>query len=139
MNTKGILQHYLSQDLTQFKGRVVGLVGSLGAGKTYFVQSLLERINIEFKECVSSPTYNLCHIYKSSMLEVHHFDLYRIESEEDLYDIGVLDSLEIAEALVFIEWVDIFPMVEERCDEIIHINLVAPNSREYRIQTKLCP
>ncbi|MBU2514452.1 tRNA (adenosine(37)-N6)-threonylcarbamoyltransferase complex ATPase subunit type 1 TsaE [bacterium] len=136
MNIEEIIQCYLSRDLKELKGKVIGLVGSLGVGKTHFVRTFLEKISKEFKDHVNSPTYNLCHIYKSSLLEVHHFDLYRIESEEDLYDIGILDSLEGGGLLVFIEWVDLFPMLENRCDEIIHIDMDDNNIREYRIHSK---
>lgn len=131
MTFEKIIQHYASQDIRNLKGRTLGLIGDLGAGKTHFVKELLTSFDERFKNQVSSPTYNLCHIYQVSQLEVHHFDLYRIGSEEDLYDVGVLDSLESDEILVVIEWVDLFPVLVNQCDNILKIRINRDNLREY--------
>ena len=102
-------------------GKTVGLIGELGAGKTYLVRTILTRCSAEFSFQVDSPTYSFCNIYAADRMEVHHFDLYRIKLEEELYDIGVLESMGNSELLTFVEWIDLFPDLEERCDLVVTI------------------
>ena len=67
----------------------VALYGDLGVGKTAFVRGFTAKIAPEAR--VKSPTFALVHEYKGEKLTVFHFDMYRIESEEELYSIGFYD------------------------------------------------
>ncbi len=68
-----------------FKGAIILLAGNLGAGKTVFVRGFVQGLNSS--DLVMSPTYNIMYIYQGRMPLVH-FDLFRLKSDEDFYDIG---------------------------------------------------
>ncbi|MCP4297262.1 MAG: tRNA (adenosine(37)-N6)-threonylcarbamoyltransferase complex ATPase subunit type 1 TsaE, partial [Proteobacteria bacterium] len=93
MNENEIIAKLLAIKTDRLKGLNIGLVGELGSGKTHFVEKFLTNLSKEFKNQVSSPTFNLCNIYETGTIEVNHFDLYRIEKEEDLYQIGLWESI----------------------------------------------
>lgn len=87
-------------------GTVICLNGDLGAGKTLFVQSLVAALGVEGE--ATSPTFNLMNVYEGRM-PIHHFDLYRLEEEYELEEIGFYDYTDIPEGLVLIEWAEKFP------------------------------
>ena len=95
------------------EGTVVCLDGDLGAGKTLFVQNVAKMLGVEGE--VTSPTFNLMNVYEG-ICPIYHFDLYRLETEEELEDIGFYEYTEDPEGIVVIEWSDKFPqcMPEER-------------------------
>ena len=70
----------------------VALYGDLGVGKTAFIRGFTSRISPNAR--VKSPTFSLVHEYRGTPLSVFHFDLYRIEDEDELYSIGFYDYLE---------------------------------------------
>jgi tRNA threonylcarbamoyladenosine biosynthesis protein TsaE len=90
-------------------GMQVGFSGPLGAGKTALIRGLLTEWGV--RERIKSPTYSLVESYTlpsfysdpSLTLTLHHFDLYRLESPEELYYLG-LDTYFTRDALCFIEW-----------------------------------
>lgn len=88
------------------EGTVLCLEGDLGAGKTLFVQSLARTLGVEGD--VTSPTFNLMNVYEG-ICRIYHFDLYRLETEEELDDIGFYEYTEEPEGIVVIEWPDKFP------------------------------
>jgi tRNA threonylcarbamoyladenosine biosynthesis protein TsaE len=91
-------------------GTVIALQGDLGAGKTVFVQGLAKAL--EITEPITSPTFVLLHSYsvtgklKDKFTELHHLDLYRLESISDVIDIGIDELLSSSEDLVVIEWAE---------------------------------
>lgn len=87
-------------------GDAVLLEGDLGAGKTQFVQAVAKGLGVT--ESVVSPTFNIMIAYQGGSLELDHFDLYRLDSEEELEDIGYWETLE-AGGVCFIEWGSKFP------------------------------
>ncbi len=86
---------------------VICLEGDLGAGKTLFTQGLCTALNV--KETVTSPTFNLMNVYEGTK-RVYHFDLYRLENEDDLYEIGFYEYSDVdgEDEVVLIEWPDRF-------------------------------
>ncbi|MGE5432552.1 MAG: tRNA (adenosine(37)-N6)-threonylcarbamoyltransferase complex ATPase subunit type 1 TsaE [Syntrophomonadaceae bacterium] len=88
-------------------GEVVALNGNLGAGKTSFIKHLLRNFEIDN---VSSPTFAIVNEYEGS-LKVNHFDFYRINKVEELYDIGFEEYLTRDDTVTFIEWADLQPEV----------------------------
>ena len=87
-------------------GTVLCLEGDLGAGKTLFVQSLARAMGVSGE--VTSPTFNIMNIYAGRM-PICHFDLYRLESEAELDEIGFYEYADAPDGLVVIEWADKFP------------------------------
>lgn len=83
-------------------GDVIAYRGTLGAGKTCFTRGLAAGLGISTG--VSSPTFALVHEYRGERLTLYHFDMYRIEGEDDLYSTGFYDYLDDPCALLAIEW-----------------------------------
>ena len=81
---------------------VVALSGDLGAGKTTLVQAICRGYGVA--EQVTSPSYALVHEYHAPRSRVYHLDLYRLEREDDLTNIGWDDVVGDPHALVLVEW-----------------------------------
>ena len=82
---------------------VIGLYGTLGAGKTRFVQAIAAAAGINRKD-VTSPTFVLCQQYHGRRT-IFHLDAYRIRDDDEFLELGV-DEMFISPALVLIEWAD---------------------------------
>ncbi len=82
-------------------GTVIAYRGDLGAGKTAFTRGLARGLGIT--ESVTSPTYTIVNEYTSGRLPLFHFDMYRLGSEEELFDIGWEDYLERG-GVCAVEW-----------------------------------
>jgi len=80
---------------------VISLSGDLGAGKTTLAQAICSGFGVE--EPVTSPTYALVHRYEAVKSPVYHVDLYRLDNETQLTNIG-WDDLLTERAVVIVEW-----------------------------------
>ncbi len=107
------------------EGTVLCLEGDLGAGKTLFVQSLAHTLGVEGE--VTSPTFNLMNVYEG-ICRIYHFDLYRLETEDELDDIGFYEYTEEPEGIVVIEWPDKFP--ESLPDDYVRVRITRINGTE---------
>ena len=88
-------------------GDCLVLSGDLGAGKTWFVSSLLAGLKV--REVVHSPTFNLVNVYTAdSGLTVYHADFYRLDSPAELWAAGWEDYLD-GQGLLLVEWGERFP------------------------------
>ena len=87
------------------RGTVLCLIGDLGAGKTLFTQGLARGLGVT--DDVTSPTFNLMNIYHGR-LDVYHFDLYRLEHESELDEIGFYEYTDEPRGIAVIEWADKF-------------------------------
>jgi len=75
--------------------------GEIGAGKTTLIKAFCRHLGVE--DAVSSPTFSLVNEYEGRDGNIYHFDLYRIQSEEELYDIGYEDYF-FSGYLCLVEW-----------------------------------
>ena len=82
-------------------GTVIAYSGDLGAGKTAFTRGIARGLGI--LEPVTSPTYTIVNEYLGGRLPLFHFDMYRLTSSEDLWDIGWEDYLE-RNGICAVEW-----------------------------------
>lgn len=83
------------------KDKLILFSGEMGAGKTTLIKEFCKFLGV--KDEVSSPTFSLVNEYESDLGTVYHFDLYRIQSEEELYDIGYEDYF-FSGYLCLVEW-----------------------------------
>ena len=96
-------------------GDVVLLQGNLGAGKTEFVKGMAEGFGVT--EPVTSPTFALLNIYQGR-LPLYHFDLYRLNRPEELFEIG-FDEFVGGDGVALVEWPDLF--AEEMPTECLQV------------------
>ena len=83
-------------------GDVVGLKGELGAGKTTLARAILRAAAGDPGLIVPSPTFTLVEVYETPRGTYWHFDLYRLETPEQVFELGWEEAL--AEGIVLIEW-----------------------------------
>ncbi len=82
------------------KGDVIVLTGDLGSGKTKFTEGVLQFFGLENE--ISSPTFNIVNEYVKEDVNVYHFDVYRLEDEDEFYAIGGEEYFE--KGICLIEW-----------------------------------
>lgn len=99
-------------------GETVALIGDLGAGKTTFVTGLVEALG---GGTATSPTFSLVNEYPGGRLVVWHIDLYRIEKETELVELGLDEIVGNPRGVALIEWADKYPDILPR--EHIRIEL----------------
>ena len=81
---------------------VVALIGGLGAGKTTLARAILRAASGDETLVVPSPTFTLVEVYDTHRGTFWHFDLYRLEQPEQVFELGWEEAL--AEGIVLIEW-----------------------------------
>jgi tRNA threonylcarbamoyladenosine biosynthesis protein TsaE len=87
-----------------FKGKeIVLMTGELGAGKTVFAKGIAAGAGVTNTDRVSSPSFTLVNIYEGKH-RVYHIDLYRLEREAEILDLGWEDFL--GEGIVLVEWAE---------------------------------
>ena len=110
------------------KGDVFALFGTLGMGKSVLARSFIQSF-IGEKE-VPSPTFTLLQTYETTNFDIYHYDLYRLKSEEEVFELGIEDAFYSGVSLI--EWpekmggylprnifkVEITPFSEGRCIKI---------------------
>lgn len=86
----------------------IALVGDLGAGKTTLVAALVDALG---GGTASSPTFSLVNEYPGGRLRVWHVDLYRVEREAELPELGLDDVIGDRRGIVVVEWADKFDVM----------------------------
>jgi tRNA threonylcarbamoyladenosine biosynthesis protein TsaE len=129
-----------SEEETQRLGELIGarieralwvcLTGSLGAGKSVFARGLCRGLGVT--EDVMSPTFILCERY-AGRLPVIHADLYRLDHERDIENLGLFDSDDTG-AVVIVEWADRSPRVLDLADVVLHLSVVDAGRRRFAIR-----
>ena len=108
-------------------GTVLAYEGDLGAGKTAFTRGLARGLGCN--EPVTSPTYTIVNEYLSGRLPLFHFDMYRLTSADDLWDIGWEDYLERG-GICAVEWSE---NVADAMEDAIRIRIEKLGDEERRI------
>ena len=115
------------------KGTVIGFIGGLGMGKTAFTSGFVKGLGISAD--VSSPTFAICNEYIGNDCRVYHFDMYRIESWDDLYSTGFFDYIDSG-AYILAEWSEnVFGALPDD-SVIIEIEKLGDNDRRFKIMNK---
>ncbi len=111
-------------------GDTVAYTGDLGAGKTAFTRGLARGLGISAR--ITSPTFTIVNEYEGGRLPLFHFDMYRLGSSDELYDIGWEDYLDRG-GVCAVEWSEI---VDDALEEnIIHVDIRRGEGDTQRILT----
>lgn len=97
------------------RGDILTLTGELGSGKTAFTSGIVKGLGSS--NCVSSPTFTIVNEYLNGPIPIYHFDLYRLNDEDDLYDIGI-DEYLYGDGICVFEWPAIVKSLAESYYEI---------------------
>ena len=122
-----ILAEELSKHLTD--RMVVLLNGELGTGKTFFIKAVCNFLGVD---SVSSPSFAIVNEYRNNR-KIIHFDFYRIKREAELYDIG-FDEYLTDDAIIFIEWANMFPDILPKQNLQIDLEFINNTSRNITIR-----
>ncbi len=118
-------------------GDIIILKGELGAGKTAFTKGIAEGLGIE-KE-VMSPTFTLMSVYPvnhETIKELVHVDTYRLETYEDLVEIGIEEYLGRSDTLTIIEWPEkVEKLLENRKLTVVTLKAGTTTERTITIET----
>ena len=109
-------------------GAVIAYRGDLGAGKTAFTRGLARGLG--YAEPVTSPTYTIVNEYLGGRMPLFHFDMYRLRSSDDLWDIGWEDYLERG-GVCAVEWSE---NVEDALEDAICVTIHKTGETSRRIE-----
>jgi len=102
-------------------GDVVGLKGDLGAGKTTLARAIIRAAANDPDLIVPSPTFTLVEVYETPRGAYWHFDLYRLEAPEQVYELGWEEAL--AEGIVLLEWPErLGPLLPQHLSVILELD-----------------
>ena len=111
-------------------GTVVAMYGDLGAGKTAFVRGMARGMGIDAR--VSSPTFTIVNEYEGARTLIH-FDMYRLGSADELFDIGWEDYLKRSAVLV-VEWSENISDAYYGDEIVLRIEKLGDNERRITIE-----
>ncbi len=114
-----LLAYKIANKYREENGGTIGLIGDLGTGKTTITKKICKYLNIT--ETVKSPTFTYVIEYESGDLKVCHFDVYRINNEDELYEIGFYDFLQEENSLIIVEWAN--NIIDEMPEDTIYIEI----------------
>lgn len=117
-----------------FPGSVVLFFGDLGSGKTTLIRFLVGAMGFNVR--VQSPTFVLHREYFSGDKKINHFDLYRLSTEHEVSDSGILEAIYDSGAVNFVEWPEklLNLLGDQVSPVIIEAEFVDENTRKYKIQ-----
>ena len=112
-------------------GHVVFFVGEMGVGKTTFIRYLINNFQkqngLKITE-VTSPTFNLLNEYQIKQIKINHYDLFRINSLDEIHNLGLFDD--ITDAITLIEWPQ---KIKPKPKNLIELNFEYGNDYNKRI------
>lgn len=109
-------------------GEVIAMYGDLGAGKTAFVRGLARALGINAH--ITSPTFTIVNEYEGR-LELYHFDVYRINDPEEIYEVGYEDYIN-SDGVCIIEWAELIEeLLPQDCIRV-KINKDSSHGDDYR-------
>lgn len=130
------------QDTANFAGKIASnakegdiycLHGNLGAGKTSFSRAFIQSLTSDTTE-VPSPTFTLVQTYDTQNFSIWHFDLYRLEEPEEVYELGWEEAL--SDNVLLIEWPEKAETLIPNTAHHIYITIDDDETRTIRIEKK---
>ena len=133
-----IIESYKAEDTFQLgmklgqeatRGEVYCLLGDLGTGKTVFTQGFAKGLGIV--ESVNSPTFTIVQVYDDGRFPFYHFDVYRIEEIEEMFEIGYEEYF-YGEGVCLIEWSNLITELLPKKRKVITIEKDIEKGFDYR-------
>ena len=122
-------------------GDIILLNGDLGAGKTHLTQGICYGVGLDEGSYIRSPTFTLINEYQGK-LPIYHIDLYRIDSLEEIYSLG-LEEILFNQGITIIEWAEklrspknhknLLLNIQDRIE--INIEIISDSEREFTFNT----
>ena len=118
-------------------GDVLMLKGELGVGKTTFARFIINNLhllnNVSKPNLINSPTYPILLTYNLNLLEIYHYDFYRIKNLKELHDLGFYEN--IRNSITLIEWPELLLKTSSlKKFYLIDLNLHSANKRIINIK-----
>ncbi len=111
-------------------GDIVALTGTLGSGKTTFVNAVMRELSGGRLSEFSSPTFTILNRYTTPSFTVYHVDLYRLKKYDELFHLDILDMFGMAGTVTFIEWADKFDELKGLFTKRVHFEYVHDKTLE---------
>tara|TARA_B100001971_G_C18107130_1_gene492133 strand:- start:25 stop:438 length:414 start_codon:yes stop_codon:yes gene_type:complete len=112
--------------LKNANSKIILFEGEMGSGKTTLIKELVKKLGSQ--DIVSSPTFSLVNEYETDNDTIYHFDLYRVNDEEELYNFGI-ETYIYNDKYVLVEWPELLkPMLQENVT-ILKFETTNNNSR----------
>ena len=122
------IQNIAEEIINQSKHKVILFDGQMGAGKTTLIKALSKELGVI--DVANSPTFSIVNEYKTETNQtVFHFDLYRLEEEEEAYDMGIDEYFDSGN-WCFIEWPEKTPNLIPDEHHTIQFELIDENTRK---------
>lgn len=100
---------------------IILLNGELGAGKTQFAKGIA--LSLGISELITSPTFTIMNVYKGGRLNLYHYDLYRIMSEDEMIELGLMENIDGVSVIEWNKFSDIKKAI------IVNISIIDDNTR----------
>ena len=114
-------------------GDVLALEGDLGAGKSELTRGIARGLGIEGP--IPSPTFTILCVYDQGRIPLYHFDFYRVQSPEEIYEMG-MDEYLGGDGIAVVEWAERCPEAVPEKHIQINITATGEEQREFRMIRK---
>jgi tRNA threonylcarbamoyladenosine biosynthesis protein TsaE len=112
-------------------GEIITLEGDLGAGKTVFTKGVALGLKIE--DIVTSPTFTIMNMYLGEKLNLYHFDMYRLNDESELRELGFDEYIGNKNGVSCVEWAERTPSLIKGKIFNVKIDKIDDNTRKIMI------
>ena len=114
-------------------GDVILMDGELGAGKSELARGVAKGLGVQ--ETVTSPSFTILNVYESGRVPLYHFDWYRLESAEEIFELG-MDEYLGGDGVALVEWPDRCP--DAIPEDFLRIRIEATGENTRRITEEAC-
>ena len=114
-------------------GEILLLSGELGAGKTAFTKGIAQGLQVN--GIITSPTFTIMNMYTSGKLNLYHFDMYRIEDEQEIYELGFNEFIGNSNGVSCVEWFSQTPQLfaGKKC-KLVKIEKIDDDTRKIIVE-----
>lgn len=134
LNQTLALAKSIAKDFTG--GEILLLQGDLGAGKTAFTKGVANALCIN--SIVTSPTFTIMNVYSSGKLNLYHFDMYRIQDDSEIRELGFNEYIGAKDGVCCVEWFTQTPQLfAGKMCTFINIEKIDDNTRKFTIENKI--